>query len=247
VFSGPPYAREMMRDVDPGDGGLVGPLAPPNGRSWVRELAAVSQPVRLLWRAPVLRRQPRATGQPVLLLPGFRSGEAAMAPLRRYLHWLGYDARHWGLGRNDGDVEALVPQVVAEVDAVRRRTGEEVRLVGWSLGGVIAREVARDRPDLVSRVVTYGTPVVGGPKYTLAADAYPPTEVERIAAAVEEANRRPIAVPVTAIWTRHDGVVAWRACVDRGPGVRNVEVRSTHLGLGVDPDVWTVVAQSLAA
>jgi hypothetical protein len=237
----------MIRHVEPTDEASSGPLQAPPPRGWLREAAAITEPARLLWHLPGLRRQPRGAGDPVLLLPGFRSGPAVMEPLRRYLRWLGHDAHGWGLGINGGDVEALVPRVVTEVAATADRSGRPVGLVGWSLGGVIAREVARERPDVVARVVTYGTPVVGGPKYTIAASAYPRSEVERIAAAVEEANRRPITVPVTAIWTRRDGVVSWRACIDTSPQVRNVEVDSTHLGLGVDPDVWTVVAQSLVA
>ena len=124
----------------------------------------------------------------------------------------------------------------------------KVTLLGWSLGGVIAREVARELPDRVAQVVTFGTPVVGGPTYTTAADSYGAAESQRIAElSARRDAERPIAVPVTAIYTRRDGVVDWRACIDRRtPGVRHVEVRSTHLSLGVDPDVWWTIARALA-
>ena len=122
-----------------------------------------------------------------------------------------------------------------------------VSLVGWSLGGVIAREVARREPDAVRRVITYGTPVVGGPSFTAVAAAYAPEVRRRVAEVSARLDAdSPIRVPLTAIWSRRDGIVAWPACLDRvSPDVEHVEVGSTHLGLGVDPDVWSIVASRL--
>ena len=123
-----------------------------------------------------------------------------------------------------------------------------VSLVGWSLGGVVAREVAREHPDAVRRLITYGTPVIGGPTFTVGADAYGADECARITQLTETLDRtRPITVPVTTIYTRRDGIVTWQACLDHASrDVEHVEVGSTHLGLGVDPDVWSVVATRLA-
>ena len=124
-------------------------------------------------------------------------------------------------------------------------------LVGWSLGGVIAREVARRHPEAVRRVITYGTPVAGGAAYTSVARAS--GRGSRVDAGAERVTRTldarsPIAVPLTVVFSRRDGVVAWQACIDRAtPGVEHVEVSSTHIGMGVDPDVWAVVAERLAA
>jgi pimeloyl-ACP methyl ester carboxylesterase len=120
--------------------------------------------------------------------------------------------------------------------------------VGWSLGGVVAREVARQRPDLVSSVVTMGTPIVGGPTYTAAARFFG-KDASRAAgpAASRAARSARIQVPLTVIFSRADGVVDWRASIDRATqGARHVEVRSTHVGLGIDPDVWWAVARALA-
>ena len=125
--------------------------------------------------------------------------------------------------------------------------GPSVSLVGWSLGGVIAREVARREPDAVRRVITYGTPVVGGPRFTAVARAYAPDASG--AADGREAARRRVAdqVPLTAVFSRRDGIVSWEACIDRvSPRAEHVEVFSTHIGMGVDPDVWAVVADRLA-
>jgi dienelactone hydrolase len=124
-----------------------------------------------------------------------------------------------------------------------------VDLVGWSLGGTIARETARLVPQAVGQVVTYGTPVVGGPTHTLGASAYGRAECERISALIRQLDAEsPIAVPMTAIFTRRDSVVSWGACIDHSsPVVHHVEVGSTHFSMGIDPDVWRVVAERLAA
>jgi pimeloyl-ACP methyl ester carboxylesterase len=123
-----------------------------------------------------------------------------------------------------------------------------VALVGWSLGGVIAREVAREHPEAVRCVVTYGTPVVGGPTFTRGANRVDPNERARITALVEQLDAdRPIAAPVTALLSRRDGVVSWTACLDLvSPRVEHAEVRSTHVGMGIDPDVWLTVARALS-
>lgn len=171
-----------------------------------------------------------------------------MAPIRVYLRWLGYDARTWGLGTNLGDPERDAERMAESVATLAEEAGRPVALVGWSLGGVIAREVAREVPEHVSRVITYGTPVVGGPAHTVAVRSWEPGTGERVDRMIDELNATaPIRSPITAIFTRGDGVVAWQACIDRTtPGVEHVEVASTHLGLGIDPDVWETVARTLA-
>jgi len=171
-----------------------------------------------------------------------------MAPIRRYLRWLGHDARTWGLGTNMGDPEGDARRMAESVAELAAEAGRPVALVGWSLGGVVAREVAREVPRAVSQVVHYGTPVVGGPNHTVAARSYSPAERDRIERLIEEINAEStIEVPITAIFSRIDGIVSWPACIDRwNSGVRHIEVGSSHLGLGIDPDVWRIVAETLA-
>jgi len=121
--------------------------------------------------------------------------------------------------------------------------------VGWSLGGVLAREAARERPELVARVVTLGSPVVGGPKYTAVAGIYRQRGIDLDAVEREIAARErvPIRAPITAIYSRSDAVVAWQACIDRhSPNVEHVEVETSHVGLGFCPEVYRVVARSLS-
>jgi thioesterase domain-containing protein len=171
------------------------------------------------------------------------------AALRSYLRWLGYEARGWGLGTNRGNLPKLVPRVISLLERHAEASGRRVRCVGWSLGGNLAREAARERPDLVERVVTLGTPAVGGPKYTSVGRMYRQRgfDLDAVEARVAERERVPIRVPVTAIYSRRDGVVAWQACIDRSNlEVEHVEVSATHVGLGFHPEVYRVVADRLA-
>jgi pimeloyl-ACP methyl ester carboxylesterase len=224
------------------------PTAPPSW--WLVALEATSalQAARLLGASSRLKKAPRGDGHVVVDIPGWRAPEVSGLPLRRYLSWLGYDARGWGLGTNLGDPARDAERLTRRVVELEASTGRPVSLVGWSLGGVIAREVARRRPDLVRRVITYGTPVVGGPTYTAVAGAYSHEvrhDVSKVTSRLDA--RRPIRVPITVMYSRRDGIVAWPACLDRGsPHAEHVEVRSTHIGMGVDPDVWEVVATRLA-
>jgi len=202
--------------------------------------------VRLLVSGPSLRRAPRGTA-PVFVLPGFRARDISTFPLRRFLRRLGHRVEGWGLGVNRGDVPRLMPRVAEQIAALAQRHGEPLHLIGQSLGGVLARETARDRPDLVAQVITIGTPVVGGPSYTRVAMAYPPSRLAEIRRRVAERDRTPIRVPITAVFSRRDGIVAWEACIDRvNPQVEHVEVGSSHLGMALDPTVWRLVADRLA-
>ena len=218
---------------------------PPTARiAW--ETLSGLELARLLVAAPSLRAAPRSQA-PVLVLPGFRADDLSTFPLREFLRRLGHEVRGWDLGVNRGDVPALMPRVAAGVAAFADRRGEPVHLVGQSLGGVLARETARDLPEVVAQVITLGTPVLGGPSYTRVASAYPEQRLARIRRGIEERNRIPIRVPVTAVYSKRDGIVAWEACIDTdNPKVEHVEVKSPHLGMGLDPTVWKLLAERLA-
>jgi pimeloyl-ACP methyl ester carboxylesterase len=225
-------------------------LRPPSLRRFLGEGLGVTVVPRLLLALPRLSSFPRGRGEPVMLLPGFGAGDASNAVMNAMLRFLGYRVYGWGQGVNRGNVEALLPKVEARVSAIREQTGTTLRLVGWSLGGVLAREVARDAPELVDRIVTMGTPVVGGPKYTRVGAAYRAAgyDVDEIERKIEVRQEVPIRVPLTAIYCKADGIVDWRACIDhKTPGVEHVEVRATHFSLGFDPKVLEVVADRLAA
>lgn len=224
-------------------------LEAPHPSGMIREVRVLLELPRLLFRFPVLARQPRGAGQPVLVLPGYGAGDISTALLQAYLRFLGYRVRGWGRGRNRGDVRDLMPRVLKRLISLARKSGQEVRLIGWSLGGYLAREAARDKPELVHSVITLGTPVVGGPKYTVVARRFHRRgiDMDAMEAEIELRNRILLRTPVTAIYSRADAVVAWRACIDRnGLNVEHVEVRTTHLGFGFSPEVYKIIAQRLA-
>lgn len=196
------------------------------------------------------RRLRVARGVPVLVVPGFMTGDGSTWVMRQALRRLGHRVHGWGQGRNRGDVEELLPGVVARLEAVAALEGEPVHLLGWSLGGVLAREAARARPHLVTQIITMGTPVVGGPKYTMVAHRYRErgADLDRIEARVARRNARVLPVPVLALYSRADAVVAWQACFDPNPDnqVDHVEVRAGHAEMGFSREVLRLVAARLA-
>jgi pimeloyl-ACP methyl ester carboxylesterase len=225
-------------------------ITPPSRLALFGEVRIAAEWAAMRLALPRLRRQaPRGDGSPVMVVPGFATDDGWTASLRRFLGMLGWDVRGWGLGRNDGRVPRLIPAVLDRSSALADETGLPVRLVGWSLGGYLVREVARERPDLVERVITLGAPIVGGPKYTASARMYQKRgyDLDEIEAEVEGRERQPIRVPVDAVYSRSDGVVTWRACIDdRNPDVRHHEIGSSHLGMVASPVVYRVVAVLLA-
>ena len=112
---------------------------------------------------------------------------------------------------------------------------------------MLAREVARDAPDVVAQVLTLGTPVVGGPAYTALHRRYPAQDLAAIDATMRERHRVPIRIPITAVYSKRDGIVSWQACLDTlNPQAKNVEVGSSHFGMGIDPAVWRLAARLFA-
>ena len=222
---------------------------PPSSSYVIREARGLIELPRLLLRFPSLARQPRGNGEPILILPGYGAGDGSTMILKGYLRLLGYRARGWGLGRNRGAASESLPRLLRRLGNLSRRSKQKVAIIGWSFGGYLARELARERPDLVRLVITLGTPVVGGPKYTAAAESYRKRgiDVEAIAAEVEQRSRMAnLEVPVVAIYSRKDSVVAWQACIDgQTPNIEHVEVISTHLGFGFSADVYQVIAVRL--
>jgi pimeloyl-ACP methyl ester carboxylesterase len=220
-------------------------ISPPPPRLLLGEVRGAFEPARLLLRLPLLATLPRGNGASVLVLPGYGASDASTAVLQTFLKLLGYRAFGWKLGRNTGNVARLLPNVLERMEEV---ASAPVHLIGWSLGGYIAREAARERPDRVRSVITLGSPVIGGPKYTTVAERYRRQgidldELERI---VDARYDKPLSTPVTAIFSKADGVVAWEACIDRRSiGIEHVEVGTTHIGLGFSPEVFSIIAERL--
>lgn len=226
------------------------PIEAPNPARLIREARGLIELPRLLLRLPELARQPHGNGQPVLVLPGYGAGDVSTIMLKLYLRLLGYRARGWGLGRNSGQASDLLPKILKRAVSLARRSQSKIHLIGWSFGGYLARELARERADLVGRVITLGTPVIGGPKYTVLARSFRRLglDVDAMAAEVEQRTAVALCTPVTAIYSRRDAIVAWRACIDPvATNIEHIEVATTHLGFGFSPEVYKIIAQRLAA
>jgi pimeloyl-ACP methyl ester carboxylesterase len=223
-------------------------MEPPSKALLLLEARAVYEFAAFLGAYPWLRRLPAGDGHPVMVLPGFVASDGSTRPLRAFLRDRGYAAHGWQLGRNLGFRPGLDEQQLARLRELRRRHGRRVSLIGWSLGGVYARELAKRAPDEVRQVITLGSPFKGDVRATHASRLY-----EMLAGhTVEEARARvdlakPPPVPTTAIFSRSDGIVAWQCCIeDEGPRSESVEVRSSHCGLGHHPAALYVIADRLA-
>ena len=237
-------AKERSSDTQllVGDDGFAAPTGP----KLTREIASLLQVPRLALRAPQLLNLPRGR-ETVVVFPGWSTSDMFMLPIRSALRSLGHRAHGWGFGFNTGEVEAMLPSVAHSVEQRATDAGGPITLIGWSLGGIFARETARERPDLVRQVITLATPVFGGPKYTRGASAYSSEYVNELAHIVHLRNQIPIERPITAMYSTSDAIVDWRACIDTfSPDVENIEVSSPHIGMTIDPDVWKVIAQRLS-
>jgi pimeloyl-ACP methyl ester carboxylesterase len=224
-------------------------LQPPRPTGLIREVRGVLEFPLLVLRSVELARQPRGHGEPVLVLPGYGAGDASTAILKTYLRLLGYRVSGWHLGRSSGNALDLLPRVLRRILTMSRKSQQPVRVIGWSFGGYLAREAARERPEAIHQVITLGTPVVGGPKYTVAAHAFRRrgVDLDAMAAEIESRNKVLLQTPVTAIYSRADKFVAWEACIDHhGSNVQHIEVRTTHMGFGFSPQVYKIIAQRLA-
>jgi len=218
-------------------------LSPPSiwllaleGRAWL-ELAGI------LPGLPLLARTPRGDGHPVLVLPGFLASDVSTRPLRAFLRSRGYHVHGWRLGWNVGATPDLIVGMAARLHALHKRHGRAVSLVGWSLGGIYARELARRFPPEVRQVITLASPFRDPSATTVARLMGGPPRGPR-----ERANLgAPLPVPATSILSRSDGIVAWRSCLeDAGARRENVVVESSHCGMGHHVAALAVIADRLA-
>lgn len=203
--------------------------------------------------APFLATAPRGDGHPVLVLPGFTTTDRSTGVLRRYLTQMGYDAHTWDLGRNLGPraIGREGEKLLDRLASIHMLTGRKVSLVGWSLGGVMARMVSRQVPDAVRQVISLGSPFTGSPRSTNVWRMYELLTGQRIDDKHTREQLRESAtappVPSTAIWSREDGIVAWQNCIEPMSAMSdNIEVHGSHCGLGVNPAVLYAIADRLA-
>lgn len=201
---------------------------------------------------PMLSGLPSGDGHGVLVLPGFMASDYSTGPMRKLLTDLGYDVVGWDLGRNVRVDNARVQAMKDCVDALYERTGRKISIIGWSLGGVFARELAKMMPEKVRLVISLGSPISDDRDHTIAAKLFELLN-GREPEPIKDGNFTNLGkappVPTTSILTKADGVVHWRGSVqeaETGGQTENIEVYASHCGLGVNPSAMIAIADRLA-
>jgi pimeloyl-ACP methyl ester carboxylesterase len=228
---------------------------------WARMALELRAPIEFaasVAAAPWLMNAPRGDGHGVIVYPGFMGSDISTAPMRRLLKSLGHDVHGWGLGRNTGPKQDVMDQALLRIRELTQKSGRSVSLVGWSLGGVYARELAKLAPADVRQVVTLGSPFVVPPSGP-AGEAGGGTNAKRLYQFVSrrqqhmkpdrDAMRQAPPVPTTSIYSRSDGIVAWQCSVQEksdGAQTESIEVTASHMGLGFNPVALYALADRLA-
>ncbi len=218
----------------------------------VRSLFEYTQSILL--SLPLQYISPKGDGHPVVVFPGLGAADGSTHYVRSFLSGIGYNVYPWGLGRNLGPrngIDKLTSVVVERIREISKENGgAKVSLIGWSLGGIYVREIAKAEPDLVRQVITLGTPFKGDPSATNVTMLYEMLSKDRghlDPYIIESIAKRP-SVPFTSIFSKTDGVVSWESSIeDESTLSENIEIPgASHLGLGHNPICMHVIANRLA-
>src|SRR6202165_162377 len=221
-------------------------LRPPSRPLMFLEGRAIHELGAFLGALPLLSLAPRGDGHPVLVLPGLVASDTSTRPLRSFLKNRGYAVSGWRQGRNLGLHDGVQRAMVDLVHELSDSSGRKISMVGWSLGGVYARQLAKMMPDRVRSVITLGSPFAGNPRATNAWRVYEMASGRRADAEDGRfggslAGTPP--VPTTAIFSRTDGICAWQGCMEKTSATsESIEVESSHCGMGHHPAVVYAVA-----
>ncbi len=189
-------------------------------------------------------------GHPVLVLPGFMATDVSTSPLRTFIKKIGYTSYGWGAGRNYAN-EVYLDMLLEKVEDIFLTHRTKVSIIGWSLGGVFAREIGKRKPNLIRQIITLGSPFAGVTEpnnamwlYELLTDGRGTEDVDpELLRGIPD----PAPVPTTAIYSKEDGVVPWETCMEaiEDDLHQNIQVRGSHLGLGVNPSVMEIIKDRL--
>ena len=226
-------------------------IKPPSNTLLMMELRAIPELFGFSMSWPTLAAvSPRGDGQPVLVLPGLITSDNSTRPLRGLLKTLGYPTYGWEMGRNYGPLPGVEEGLLSRVEEIYEEHGRAVSLVGWSLGGIYARQLAKMLPNKVRQVITLGSPFNGDPRATNAWRVYQMASGQSVDDSDHHmggAIAKPPSVPTTAIYSKTDGICAWESCIEeRADHLENIEVTGSHCGLGHHPAAVYAVADRLA-
>jgi pimeloyl-ACP methyl ester carboxylesterase len=226
-------------------------VPPPNLLLALSEAHRAALEIALLGvsRRALKKVSPLGDGHAVMVLPGFLGGDGYNSTFRRFLGGLNYAVHGWGMGRNLGPRDGVLEHLENKLHDLVQRYEGPVSLVGHSLGGIFAREMAREHPEKVRQVISLGSPFGEG-RMTASIPA-------RLFNALNPPEELPVdqdllstvpPVPTTAIYSKHDGIVNWQTTLQRDGHARSqsIEVRSSHCGMTFNPSVWLIVAECLA-
>ncbi len=194
---------------------------------------------------------PKGDGHPILVLPGLGASDFSTQLLRNFLQELGYVALPWGLGINTGMIEGKAQRMHQRIKALYEQHGRKISLIGQSLGGVYARELAKLEPDLIRQVITLGSPFSGHPRATNATRVYEWLSGDRIndidPRLVHDLQHKP-PVPTSSLFSKTDGVVSWRCSLEqKADDAESIHLRGvSHLGMAASPAALYLVAHRLA-
>lgn len=239
-----PTGFEVDRDAV-----LDEPVTPPSKLLLALEGYGLWEPLTWPLVLPgLLSRAPKGDGHSVVFLPGLLASDLTTLPMRAVFSALGYHTVGWGQGRNRGSGPGVIEGLRNQLRALNAASGRRVSLVGRSLGGLYAREMARLEPELVRCVITLGSPLYGDPsRNTNAWSIYEVLSGQTADGAMADRGDEPPPVPTTSIYSRDDGIVDWRASVEKsGLDCANVEVRGSHLGLAWRADALYAIADRLS-
>jgi pimeloyl-ACP methyl ester carboxylesterase len=249
---------ETADAVGPGTTTTPPPAQPRHGHPGA--LLASSEPARAFLDAsalaaslPVLRLAPLGDPHPVLVLPGLLASDLSTVTLRVWLRRLGHPVVGWALGCNLGPTREVVDALPPLVARLAARHAAPISIIGWSLGGIFARRLALQNPEHIRQVISLGSPFAGthggrdtspgARTYQRFAHLHSTTTIHPST----EADDGPLPVPSTSVYSRWDGIVDWRSCLQQvGPTSENIEVLASHLGMGHNPAVLWAVADRLA-
>ncbi|MEH6591916.1 MAG: alpha/beta hydrolase [Halioglobus sp.] len=226
-------------------------ISPPSALLALSEVhRAVAEIAALKLSKKLLRRAPQGDGHPVMVLPGFMGDDGYNGPFRRFLSGCDYAVHGWGLGRNLGPGDGVLEGMLERLEFLHKRHERPVSLVGHSLGGIYARELARELPHCVRQVISLGSPFGEGRLSAshlshLFSRLNPPEDLPLDQSVLAE----PPPVPTTAVYSRGDGVVNWKTSVqDRGhhDETESIRVVGSHCGMTMNPTIWFLVAERLA-
>ena len=206
---------------------------------------ALSEFGAFLHALPLLHLTPKGDGHPVLVIPGLMAGDDSTLPLRKFLGGRGYAVKGWGLGLNRGLREGVQDRMLDCVRELSHQHNRKISIVGWSLGGIYARELAKIAPDQVRSVISLGSPFGGSPRSTNAWKVYELASGQSVDDVHDVADAP--TVPTTAIYSRTDGICAWQGCVEKtSTQSESIEVEGSHCGLAVNPAAVYAIADRLS-